>query len=157
MAPTSCKIVARGGVRYRPEQPGDMRSHARCLAPAFCDTKRRRERRRSDHHRRDPHGGQQRAERLRRRLKRNIQVAARRLAAQLGILRSRGFEAVMKARLIAAVSREIERQKVTHAELAQRSGPIVRVWPNALRPHCQAGTKRDRGASQPVSGVTGWR
>jgi hypothetical protein len=28
----------------------------------------------------------------------------------------------MKARLIAAVSREVERQKVTHAELAQRSG-----------------------------------
>jgi predicted XRE-type DNA-binding protein len=49
-------------------------------------------------------------------------TSARRLAAQLGIPKSRGLEAVMKAQLIAAVSREVERQKVTHAELAQRSG-----------------------------------
>jgi predicted XRE-type DNA-binding protein len=43
------------------------------------------------------------------------------LAAQLGISKSRGLEAVLKAQLIAAVSREVERQKLTHAELAQRS------------------------------------
>ena len=49
-------------------------------------------------------------------------TSAGRLAAQLGIPKRRGLEAVMKARLIAAVSREVERQKLTHAELAQRSG-----------------------------------
>ena len=49
-------------------------------------------------------------------------TSARRLAAQLGIPKSRGLEAVIKARLIAAVTREVERQKLTHADLAQRSG-----------------------------------
>lgn len=48
-------------------------------------------------------------------------TSARRLAAQLGIPKSRGLEAVMKAQLIAAVSHEVERQKLTHADLAQRS------------------------------------
>ena len=45
-----------------------------------------------------------------------------RLASQLGITKSRGLEAVLKARLIAAVARESERAHLTHAELARRSG-----------------------------------
>jgi predicted XRE-type DNA-binding protein len=44
------------------------------------------------------------------------------LAQQLGLPKSRGLEAVMKAQLIAAVLREITRQQLTHAELADRSG-----------------------------------
>jgi predicted XRE-type DNA-binding protein len=40
----------------------------------------------------------------------------------LGITKSRGLEAVLKARLIAAVVREAERTHLTHAELARRSG-----------------------------------
>jgi predicted XRE-type DNA-binding protein len=49
-------------------------------------------------------------------------TSAARLAKLVGIPKSRGLEAVVKARLIAAVLREIERQKLTHAELAKRSG-----------------------------------
>lgn len=45
-----------------------------------------------------------------------------RLASELGITKSRGLEAVLKARLIAAVVREAERVRLTHAELARRSG-----------------------------------
>ena len=44
------------------------------------------------------------------------------LARQLGIPKSRGVEAVLKAQLIAAVTREIERRRLTHAEVAARSG-----------------------------------
>ena len=44
------------------------------------------------------------------------------LAGQLGIPKSRGVEAVLKAQLIAAVTREIERRRLTHAEVAARSG-----------------------------------
>lgn len=44
------------------------------------------------------------------------------LAQQLGLPKSRGLEAMMKAQLIAAVLRELTRQQVTHAELAERSG-----------------------------------
>lgn len=44
------------------------------------------------------------------------------LAKQLGISKSRGLEAVMKAQLISAVLREVERRKLTHEELARRSG-----------------------------------
>jgi predicted XRE-type DNA-binding protein len=47
---------------------------------------------------------------------------AGRLASQLGISKSRGLEAVLKARLIAAVAREVERMSLTHADLARRSG-----------------------------------
>jgi predicted XRE-type DNA-binding protein len=45
-----------------------------------------------------------------------------RLARLLSVPKSRGLEAVVKARLIAAVLREAERQGLTHAELAKRSG-----------------------------------
>ena len=49
-------------------------------------------------------------------------TSASRIAAQLGIPKSRSMEAVLKAQLIAAVSREVERKGITHAELARRSG-----------------------------------
>ncbi len=45
-----------------------------------------------------------------------------RLASQLGIPKSRGVEAVLKAQLIAAVVREIGRRDLTHMEVATRSG-----------------------------------
>ena len=44
------------------------------------------------------------------------------LARQLGIPKRRGVEAVLKAQLIAAVTRQIERRRLTHAEVAARSG-----------------------------------
>ncbi len=44
------------------------------------------------------------------------------LAKQLGIPKSRGLEAVLKAQLIAAVVREVGRRGLTHVELAARSG-----------------------------------
>jgi len=44
------------------------------------------------------------------------------LARQLGIPKRRGLEAVLKARLIAAVVLEVHRRGLTHAELAARSG-----------------------------------
>lgn len=49
-------------------------------------------------------------------------TSASRLAVQLGIAKSRSLEAVLKAQLIAAVSREVERRELTHMELARRSG-----------------------------------
>ncbi len=49
-------------------------------------------------------------------------TSADRLAKLLAIPKSRGLEAVVKARLIAAVLREVSRQGLTHAELATRSG-----------------------------------
>lgn len=45
-----------------------------------------------------------------------------RLASQLGIPKSRGVEAVLKAQLIAAIVREIDRRRLTHVEVAARSG-----------------------------------
>jgi predicted XRE-type DNA-binding protein len=53
-------------------------------------------------------------------MKRNTSAAG--LAKQLNISRSRALEAVVKARLITAILREVERRKITHAVLAQRSG-----------------------------------
>src|SRR5262249_60000069 len=47
---------------------------------------------------------------------------ADRLAKLLGIPKSRGLEAVLKAQLIAAVLREVDRRGLTHAELAAHSG-----------------------------------
>ena len=44
------------------------------------------------------------------------------LARQLGIPKSRGLEAVLKAQMIAAVVREVGRRRLTHVELAARSG-----------------------------------
>lgn len=49
-------------------------------------------------------------------------TSADRLAKLLGVPKSRGLEAVLKARLIAAVLREADRQGLTHAELASRAG-----------------------------------
>ena len=44
------------------------------------------------------------------------------LARALGIPKHRGLEAMLKAQLIAAVVREVERRGVTHAVLSERSG-----------------------------------
>lgn len=44
------------------------------------------------------------------------------LAKQLKISKARSLEAVMKARLISAVLKEVERQGLTHAQLAKTSG-----------------------------------
>jgi predicted XRE-type DNA-binding protein len=44
------------------------------------------------------------------------------LARRLGISKGRALEAIVKARLIAAVLREVERQQITHAQLAQIAG-----------------------------------
>lgn len=49
-------------------------------------------------------------------------TSATRIASQLGIPKSRSMEAVLKAQLIAAVSREVNRRGLTHADLARRSG-----------------------------------
>jgi predicted XRE-type DNA-binding protein len=43
------------------------------------------------------------------------------LAKQLGISKGRALEAIVKARLISAVLHEVERQQLTHADLAQRA------------------------------------
>jgi predicted XRE-type DNA-binding protein len=43
------------------------------------------------------------------------------LAKKLGISSSRGIEAVIKAQLIAAVIKEVEKQKMTHVALAKRA------------------------------------
>ena len=43
------------------------------------------------------------------------------LARKLGLPASRGIEAVLKAQLIAAVTKEAAEQELTHAELAKRS------------------------------------
>ena len=48
--------------------------------------------------------------------------SAESLAKQLGISKSRGMEAVIKAQLISAALRAAERNNLTHAELAMRSG-----------------------------------
>lgn len=44
------------------------------------------------------------------------------LAKQVGISPARGMEAVIKAQLISAVLKAVEKHRLTHAELAQRSG-----------------------------------
>ncbi len=49
-------------------------------------------------------------------------TSAGNLASKLDIPKSRALEAVLKAQLIVAVTRECERAHVTHAELARRSG-----------------------------------
>jgi predicted XRE-type DNA-binding protein len=43
------------------------------------------------------------------------------LAKKLGISSSRGIEAVIKAQLIAAVIKEVQKQDLTHVELAKKS------------------------------------
>lgn len=49
-------------------------------------------------------------------------TSATRLAKQLGISPSRGMEAVIKAQLISAILKAVEKHKFTHVDLAQRSG-----------------------------------
>lgn len=49
-------------------------------------------------------------------------TSAARLARGLGIKKSRALEAVIKAQLIAAITREIDRRGLTHTEVAGRSG-----------------------------------
>ncbi len=49
-------------------------------------------------------------------------TSATNLAKQLNISKARGLEAVMKARLISAVLKEVGRRKLTHAQLAEASG-----------------------------------
>jgi predicted XRE-type DNA-binding protein len=44
------------------------------------------------------------------------------LAKMLGIAPARGLEAVIKAQMITAVLRAVEKHALTHAELARRSG-----------------------------------
>ena len=44
------------------------------------------------------------------------------LAKALGIPKRRALQAVLKAKLVAAVVREAERSELTHARLASRSG-----------------------------------
>jgi predicted XRE-type DNA-binding protein len=52
----------------------------------------------------------------------NRKASAGRLAKLLAIPKSRGMEAVLKAQLIAAVLREVDRRGLTHAELGVRAG-----------------------------------
>jgi predicted XRE-type DNA-binding protein len=49
-------------------------------------------------------------------------TSAAELAKLVGVPKSRGLEAILKAQLIAAVAREVERRHFTHVELATRSG-----------------------------------
>jgi predicted XRE-type DNA-binding protein len=49
-------------------------------------------------------------------------TTAGQLAKQLGIPKRRGLEAVLKARLISAIVREVGRLGLTHEKLAARSG-----------------------------------
>jgi predicted XRE-type DNA-binding protein len=49
-------------------------------------------------------------------------TSGREIAKLLGISPARGMEAVIKAQLITAVLEAVKKQKLTHAELAKRSG-----------------------------------
>ncbi len=49
-------------------------------------------------------------------------TTSRKLASSLRIAPARGLEAVLKAKLIKAVINASEKQKLTHAEIAARSG-----------------------------------
>jgi len=55
-------------------------------------------------------------------MKKATRTSPARLARQLGIPKSRGLEAVLKAQLIAATIREVRRRGLTHAVVAARSG-----------------------------------
>jgi predicted XRE-type DNA-binding protein len=52
----------------------------------------------------------------------NKRASPAHLAKQLAIPKSRALEALLKAQLITAVVREVNRRGLTHAELAARSG-----------------------------------
>jgi predicted XRE-type DNA-binding protein len=49
-------------------------------------------------------------------------TSGREMAKLLGISPARGMEAVIKAQLITAVLEAVKKQKLTHVELAKRSG-----------------------------------
>lgn len=49
-------------------------------------------------------------------------TSGREIAKMLGISPARGMGAVIKAQLITAVLEAVKKQKLTHAELAKRSG-----------------------------------
>jgi len=49
-------------------------------------------------------------------------TSANQLAKKLKISRHRGLEAVIKAQLTAGITEVIQRQRITHQELAKRSG-----------------------------------
>ncbi len=49
-------------------------------------------------------------------------TSASELAKHLGVSPSRGMDAVIKAQLISAVLKAAEKKKLTHVELARRSG-----------------------------------
>jgi predicted XRE-type DNA-binding protein len=49
-------------------------------------------------------------------------TSGRELATKLGISAARGMEAVIKAQLTSAVLDAVEKQGLTHAEIAKRSG-----------------------------------
>jgi predicted XRE-type DNA-binding protein len=49
-------------------------------------------------------------------------TSGREIAKMLGISPARGMEAVIKAQLITAVLEAVKKQKLTHVELAKRSG-----------------------------------
>jgi len=49
-------------------------------------------------------------------------TSSARLSKMLGISPARGMEAIIKAELISAVLSAVEKEHVTHAELAKRSG-----------------------------------
>jgi len=55
-------------------------------------------------------------------MKKRKTMSPAQLARNLAIPKSRGLEAVLKARLIAEVVREIRRRRLTHVALASRSG-----------------------------------
>jgi len=49
-------------------------------------------------------------------------ISAEKLAKELQISRARGIEAVIKAQLIRAITDAAEEQKMTHDQIAKRSG-----------------------------------
>lgn len=49
-------------------------------------------------------------------------TSAQELSKKLGISPARGMEAIIKAQLIGAILKVISRERMTHAELAKRSG-----------------------------------
>jgi predicted XRE-type DNA-binding protein len=49
-------------------------------------------------------------------------TSSKQLAKKLGISQARGMEAIINAELISAVIQAAKKQRITHAELAKRSG-----------------------------------
>jgi len=77
----------------------------------------------------------------------STRTSAARLAKQVGIPKSRALEAVLKARLIAAVVREVSRRGMTHAELASRSDLSRSAVTGILSASLQKVTNRPRVAT----------